>query len=412
MRKRFAYPVAILGLLIPAGVMLTVAPQPRVRAYDPPAVERYLYAAYPFSGSAKLVLAKSTMGEVTIEGTLYSPSGQSAPLQDVVLSPHAQKVVDLDGQIANAGPDFRTGGIELEFYSADAGVAAQLHLRDGASAQAMDVPLKAAGAFRSNRLEGLWMLPAGDARLGLILHNRSAVGATATVTVTRRDGSALLSRAVTIEPRGSREFHSPEVHQQPPGSVGGISIQHNVAPGALLAAGYIQSASRRLSTGIPFVDPATLFGSNIYGAGVQLGNTALAAESFTGQLFVRNLSSQAVPVTASLQCGETRASLGTGTLAPGEARRLPVPADSITCETGAVGVEVTSPVKGSLLARWLSVGASGLVVETTIHSVSPNTNISGSDPWLVDDETASILYVYLARDVRTPRDSRWQPIVA
>ncbi|GEM_PF-2001008 len=393
MRKRLVYPVAIIGLLIPAGLMLTVAPPPRVRAYDPPPVERYLYGAYPFSGSAKLILANSTMGEVTIEGKLYSPAGQIAPLQDVVLPAHAQKVVDLDGQIANAGPDFRSGGIELEFYSADPGIAAQLHLREGAGEQPIDIPLKAAGAYRSSRLEGLWMVPAGDARLGLILHNRTAVAASATVAITRRDGSVLLSRAVTLDPHGSRQFQSPEIHQQAPGSVGGISIQHNGAPGAILAAGYIQSAARRLSASIPFVDPTTLFGSNIYGAGAQLGNTALAAENFTGQLLVRNLSAQAVPVTASLQCGETRASLGTGTLAPGEARRLTVPADAIACDTGAVGVEVTSPVKSSLLGRWLSVGASGLVVETAIHSVSPNANISGSDPWLVDEETASILYV-------------------
>lgn len=91
------------------------------------------------------------------------------------------------------------------------------------------------------------------------------------MTVTRRDGSVLLSRAVTLDPHGSRQFHSPEINQQRSGSVGGISIQHDGAPGAILAAGYVQSASRHISTSISFVDPATLYGSNIYGAGVQLG---------------------------------------------------------------------------------------------------------------------------------------------
>jgi len=145
---------------------------------------------------------------------------------------------------------------------------------------------------------------------------------------------------------------------------------------------------------IPFVEPGTLHGSNIYGAGVQLGNTALAAESFTGQLLVRNISAQTIPVTTSLQCGEARAALASGNLAPGETRRLAVAADAITCESGAVGIEVTSPVKGSLLGRWLSIGqSSGLVVETAIHSVGASANLSGSDPWMIDEETSSILYV-------------------
>jgi hypothetical protein len=28
-----------------------------------------------------------------------------------------------------------------------------------------------------------------------------------------------------------------------------------------------------------------------------------------------------------------------------------------------------------------------------MHSVGPNANLSGSDPWMIDEETASILYV-------------------
>ncbi len=227
MRKRFAFPVAILGLLIPAGVMLTMAPQPRVRAYDPPPVERYLYAAYPFSDEAKLVLANSTMREVTIQGKLFSPSGKVAFLDDVILPAHAQKTIDLDAQIALEVPEFKSAGIELEFHSADPGIAGQLLLRNDSRQQAIDVPLKGGAAYLTSRLEGMWFLPAQDAQIGAILYNWDEVETTATVAITRQDGTVLRSRSVTLGPHQSRPFEVQDLIRNVPGAVGGISTHGN-----------------------------------------------------------------------------------------------------------------------------------------------------------------------------------------
>jgi hypothetical protein len=353
-----------------------------------------LYAAYPFADEARLILNNSTRHQVTIEGKLYSSSGRAAILEDIVLPPHQQMAFDLGQKIAQEGPEFKTGGLELEFQSADPGIAGQLILRNHLSQQSIDIPLKSAANLRSSKLEGLWWLPARDSQIGLVIYNPSTTQTSGLVTISRGDGTVVRSIPVVLGPHHSVALDLHELHREAVGEAGGISIQHNGARGGWIAAGYLWVPSAQFSTSLSFVNPETLYGSNIYGAGIQLGTTPLAEERFSGKLIVRNLANQAVPVTPSLQCGETRTALSDFVLQAGQSRRIEVPANAITCESGAAGIEVASPVKGSLLGRWLSVGkSSGLVVETAMHSVSPRANLSGSDPWWIDAETASILYV-------------------
>jgi hypothetical protein len=73
MRKVLVFCVVLLCVSVLAGVSLTLASRPRVVAYEPGAVERYLYAAYPYADEARLVLTNSTMHSVTLKGKLYSP---------------------------------------------------------------------------------------------------------------------------------------------------------------------------------------------------------------------------------------------------------------------------------------------------------------------------------------------------
>jgi hypothetical protein len=132
--ERIARPLVPLLLLV-ASAMALLSIRPNVRAYEPAAVRRYLHAAYPFAAEAALVLANSTMKEVTIRGRVYSPAGRSAPLADVVLPAHEQTMVDLGLQIARPGREFSSGGLELEFESADPGIAGQLALKEVANRQ-------------------------------------------------------------------------------------------------------------------------------------------------------------------------------------------------------------------------------------------------------------------------------------
>jgi hypothetical protein len=394
MRKVLLFSLVVLCVSILAGVTLTLASRPGARTYEPSAVERYLYGAYPFADEARLVLSNSTMHGVTIKGKLYSPSGQVAPLEDIVLPAHEQRFVELTEQIAQKGPEFRSGGIKLGFESADPGIAAQLAVRDEFRQQPINIPLKSPADSRSSRLEGLWWFPSHDTHFGLIIYNRGEVETAAVATVSRRDGTVVSSVPLRLGPNRSQNVDLRALRSEALGELGGISIQHDGRPGTLLATGFVDVPSRRHTMSLSFADPQTLYGANLYGAGVQLGTTPLAEDRFSGQLFVRNVSSQAIPVTPSLQCGETRTALPDFALQAGEAKRVEVPANAITCETGAVGIEVATPVTGSLLGRWLSVAeSSGLVVETAMHSFPPGANLSGSDPWWIDEETASILYV-------------------
>lgn len=391
-------PLLLLVSLISAGLALLSASIPRrqhiprkapnVGAYEPAPVERYLYAAYPFAGDARLILSNSTMHEVTLSGRLFSPSGRVALLEDVILPAHQQRLVELSDQIARHGREFQSGGVELAFASDDPGIAGQLLLRDKGRQQTIDVPLSGQTNFRSSRLEGLWWLPARDAHMGLIVYNRSEVETTGTVTVSRGDGTVVGSVPLRVGPHHSQELDLKSLRKEAVGEVGGVSIQHDGKPGILVATGFLDVPSRRHTVSLSFADPGTLAGSHLHGAGVQIGKTPFAEERFSGQLFVRNVTNQALPVTPALQCGEIQTALTGFTLQAGAAKRIEVSADAIICESGAVGIAVATPVVGSLLGRWLSIAeSSGLVVETALHSFPPGANLSGSDPWWIDEQT-------------------------
>jgi hypothetical protein len=68
--KRIARPLIPFLLLVGLAVAL-LSFRPNVRAYEPTPVRRFLHAAYPFAGEAKLILANSTMHEVAIKGRVY-----------------------------------------------------------------------------------------------------------------------------------------------------------------------------------------------------------------------------------------------------------------------------------------------------------------------------------------------------
>lgn len=178
-------------------------------------------------------------------------------------------------------------------------------------------------------------------------------------------------------------------------AAGGITIRHSGAPGAIAAEGWIFDPRTRFSSSLPFVDTAMYQVTQLSGAGVMLGSEEqFPGSRFEGHLLLRNTSDSS-PLTATpvLQRGQIKASLGKINLQPGETREITVAPDFLANGPKAAGIEVAS--NGSpavLIADWFSVdGYSGMVVETPVRNVS--TPRGGNNPWMLDGDFTSVLYV-------------------
>ncbi len=110
---------------------------------------------------------------------------------------------------------------------------------------------------------------------------------------------------------------------------------------------------------------------------------------------MRNISPDSIVVTAELQRGKAQAQLAEFTLRPGEAREVLVPADALPEQPDGTGIEVrhTGP-PGALIGYWFSTDESGsLVVETPLRSPAPNAHGAGTNPWSLESDSSSVLYI-------------------
>lgn len=354
------------------------------------------YATAPeFQAMIELNNASQTPFSVT--PTLYNGKGQGYPLAPIALKGHSRQSFDLRDWVALAGNDFETGFLELEHNGVGPfALGAQINISNPAKHFYLDVPLVFKQMFASAQLQAIWWAPDNGAELKVAVANGSNGPVQAQVTVTAT-GNSTASRTLDLAAHESQILNLRELlgNQNAQATSGGITIHHNGAPGAIVAEGWVFDPHTRFSGSLPFVDTAMYQAKKLSGAGVMLGSEEQFPGSlFEGHLVLRNASASS-PLTANpvLQRGQIKASLGSIKLSAGETKEIAIAPSLLASGPKAAGIEVqNSGALGPLIADWFSVDRySGMVVETPVRNVS--TPRGGNNPWMLDGDFTSVLYV-------------------
>ena len=354
------------------------------------------YTAAP-EYQAMIELNNASQTAFSVRPTLYNSRGQGFALVPIPLAGHSHKSFDLGQWVAGAGPEFEVGSVRLEHDGVGPfALGAQIMISNPAKRFYLDVPLVFKQMFASSQLQAIWWTPEKGAEVRIAVANASDGPLQAVVTVDATGGGPAGLRTLKLAAHESQILTLQEVLGKENGQAlaGGITIQHNGAPGALVGEGWIFDPRTRFSSLLPFVDTGTYQVTHLSGAGVMLGSEEQFPGSlFEGRLLLRNVSSSPLTAMPVLQRGQIQASMGKINLQAGETREIPVASDFLANGPKAAGIEVASsgaPV--ALIADWFSVDRySGMVVETPVRNVS--TPRGGNNPWMLDGDFTSVLYV-------------------
>ncbi len=345
-----------------------------------------------------LGLNNSTRVPITVSPTIYSLDGVGVPMSPVRLEPHEMKEIHLADWVAPLGDNYLKGSVRLEYVGVPFGLRSVITATDEQNSLALNIPLRARGEFKSSQLEAVWWVPNDDARLAVAVVNTTDHAVNASVIISRPEGHELKRHPLPLAAHQTRFVNLRQLVAREDALSGGISIQHDGLPGAILAEGFVLDRDAGFSLNLPFQDPATFGDSKLEGAGVMIGlsnDSGQPAVQFSGRLLLRNVSS--APITASpvLQRGTEQTALGSVNLAPGEARVIHISPSQAPSGEGAVGIQIPhTGTPGSLIGHWFSVDAShSLVVETPLKSPSHHEHTGGSNPWSLAGDTTAVTYV-------------------
>ncbi len=389
-----------LSFLLSAAVLTVSLGAP---AQDPPlpgSIPRSQFAPYytvTQGFRVELMLNNATRAGFDVRPTLYSLDGNAAALSPIHLAGHETKTIDLAGWVAQLGGEYVTGSLRLDYESVGLGLGAMVMMVNEPGSLEVDVLARSQQMFKSTNLEGVWWATDPQTRVQFAVQNTTEMQVTGTLWLTGTQGQQINSVPLSLGAHETRVFNLRELVDPAHASVGGISIRHGAQPGALMAHGFALRPQTGFSANLPFQDPATFGDSKLEGAGVFVGHegTAPGAPPFSGHLLIRNTSSNPLTASPVLQRGQFQQALAPVQLQPGETREILIPADFLADRPGATGIEIrhTGP-PGGLIGYWFSVDPSAnLVVETPLRGHAPNLPGSGNNPWSLEGDLSSVLYV-------------------
>jgi len=222
--------------------------------------------------SATLTLNNKGPDPLDIQPTLFSLSGQRLDLPPVTVDGTSFRVIDLR-QWVTSGAGFDEGSLQIVHYGMDMQLGAQVKLIDADHSLIFDEQLMANMAM-SSHLEAVWWLRSHKCNVRLALSNTTDSALAATVRI---DGIAPAQAApsiINLAAHETRLINPEDLARNGNGTlreIGGISIAHNGAPGALLARGFIEEASTGFSSSIEFWDPHMAVSSKLDGGGLRFG---------------------------------------------------------------------------------------------------------------------------------------------
>ncbi|MBI3426377.1 MAG: hypothetical protein HY011_25890, partial [Acidobacteria bacterium] len=348
---------------------------------------------------ATLMLSNQGPNVIPLQITLFSKQGTRLNVPATSLRPHEVRAFDLR-QIAAWGVE--EGNLQVEYQGRPLEVGGVVTMVDTARSLIFDEELaEPAKGFASARLEGVWWRPTGSAELQLALTNTTDAPLTVALAAGAEGAGDSGNLTFKLEAHAthvlSTEAKSDNEKLNLNGVAGGLSIKHSGAPGALIAHGYIQEASKGFSNVIEFSDPQKAKSARLDGTGLRI--EAIAGQELSQIAVLRNVGATALVVKGRLPYTLTdgtqdAADLPAQKLAPGEVRRLELTPVIARLSRGAVvaaaGLEFTyAGEPGSLIAAALSLSNDrNQVFRVPMRDAAVQSSSTGEYPWNFDNSSS------------------------
>ncbi len=187
---------------------------------------------------------------------------------------------------------------------------------------------------------------------------------------------------------------------------GGITIMQRGPKATLIAQGKITDSATGFSTTLNFLDPGVQHASALHASGVPIGKPTkdspyVGTGTFTPHVIVRNLLGAPQSVTVTVEYpGETGSEQTT--LAPislGAYSTQDISLDSVTAQLRlplpfcSIRVQYSGP-PGSAVGEVVSIEQRGsLVIDGRLANEGDGWAGSGANPWHLDDQTESVLFL-------------------
>ncbi|MFL6208763.1 MAG: hypothetical protein ACJ74W_07920 [Pyrinomonadaceae bacterium] len=275
---------------------------------------------------ATLMLNNKGPQPLDVRPTLFGLSGARRFFPPVPVPGNSFREIDLRDWVGG-DEAFQEGSLQVSYSGADLMLGAQVYLMDAEHSLVFEEKFaEPAVQFASPRLESVWWLPSHHCAVRVAVSNTTdeALSVTARVDgIAPRQDESLTFTLLAHETRVLDPLTDlAGAHGGTLKQVGGVSLTHTGAGGAVLARLFIDDADRGYSSWARFTDPAKGKANTYQGVGLRLGS--VAGEPLTPVVVARNVGTDATTITGrmpyTLQDGTTGVvSLPALQLAPGGA---------------------------------------------------------------------------------------------
>lgn len=355
--------------------------------------------------SAKLLLNNKGPHPIDVQPTLFSLDGERFDGPSITVDPNSHRFEDFKAWVDIAGEKFREGSIQIFHRGEDLVLGTQIYLTEEAHSLSFEEKLTELGKPGSSQLAGVWWLPSPQGAVSLVLSNTTDTMLSVSMTIRGKSPKREADTRVDLAPHETKildiERDLLGRGQSAMSTFGAISIEHNGAPGALLARAMALETSLGYSLPIQFTDPKTSKSTNLQGAGLRIGKAG--KESLSPMVVVHNVGettatlSGRVPYTADgnnrtiilpqvqIPAGETEVI----NIAPYVKEEGVIRDDTV----GGLEFEYTGEL-GSIITSAFSVSRSGnQVFRVPLWDIAAQRSATGGYPWYIEGDSSTVLFI-------------------
>ena len=368
--------------------------------------------------SSLLQLVSDSPVSLPIEVTIRSSSGRNILKKDMNISSQEKLMIELQSLVASLNgeseDDFQEGSISVRYASDTRPIMGQITVTNPYLNLIFESRLAINDPGDSNIpavLEGIWWGLKPGRQTKVMVANTSNSSVTADVSLTFR-GQRHLGALISFAPYETKVLSIRELLAKFNAdtefvSEGGITITGHSPSPVLIASGMTADLNSGFSTTMHFPPAGTPQTSTLLAPGVPIGTPSAEspfalAGTFTPHVVVRNLSSSPQTATVSVEyptaSGTQLITLDPINLAAYATKdvaldstvqdRLPLPLPYCSIQVKNSG----SP--GSAVAEISSVAHNqDLVVDSKLGDPTDRLSGSGINPWHLDDQTESVLFL-------------------
>lgn len=354
--------------------------------------------------NATLMLSNQGHHPMTIHPSLFNREGKRFDAPDNVIPGNTAQAFELRDWIANADETFGFGSLQVSYLGMDMELGGLVKVTDFDHSLIFDEELtEPAMMFASSRLEGVWQLPSPESEVEFALSNTSNSMLSATLMIEGIVPGQREPAILSLGPHEARVLKAEDLIRDRNGTlsdVGGLSVVHSGAPGALLVRGLIRETNKGYSSVVEFSDPATFRSSRLDGAGLRLGK--VGAEDLSHLGVARNVGDSRTVLKYRIVYEAPDGSANVISLKtklnPGEVKALGlnhVIRKRIPSDVQLASLEFTySTAPGTVIVAAQSISISqNHVFRVPFMDATAISSSTGTYPWSIDDTSSTFVYI-------------------